>query len=291
MLAEIRQLGFQIAELSHGIRISLLPGILAAVDAGEIRISSLHNFCPLPMGVNHAAPNLYQFSSERPREREQAHRYTVKTIELAERVKAPVVVLHVGSIEMKNYTDKLLEMVSRGERETPKYQKLCAEVDEKREARKGPFMERMKESLKKLLPEAESRNVKLAIENRQGLEELPLEGDYEFLFRELNSPNVVYWHDTGHAQIKENLGFFPHLMQLETLQHRLAGFHIHDVQFPGRDHCVPGSGCIDFRALRPFVKEEHIQVLELSPGLSAEEVKTGAEYVARLWAQMTEKLP
>jgi hypothetical protein len=27
------------------------------VDAGEIRISSVHNFCPLPMGVNHAAPN------------------------------------------------------------------------------------------------------------------------------------------------------------------------------------------------------------------------------------------
>ena len=66
MLREIRDLGFQYAELSHGTRISLLPGILEAVDAGEIRISSLHNFCPLPMGVTYAAPNLYQFSAERP---------------------------------------------------------------------------------------------------------------------------------------------------------------------------------------------------------------------------------
>ena len=34
MLAEIRSLGFDHAELSHGIRISLLPGIIEAVDAG-----------------------------------------------------------------------------------------------------------------------------------------------------------------------------------------------------------------------------------------------------------------
>ena len=88
MLREIRDLGFQYAELSHGTRISLLSGILEAVDAGEMRISSLHNFCPLPMGVTYAAPNLYQFSAERPRERELAQRYTVKTIEFAVRVKA-----------------------------------------------------------------------------------------------------------------------------------------------------------------------------------------------------------
>src|SRR6266700_1373112 len=128
MLREIRELGFDYAELIHGTRISLLPGILEAVDAGEIKISSLHNFCPLPMGVNYAAPNLYQFSADRPREREMAQRYTLKTIEFAARLKAPVVVLHVGSIDMKNYTDKLLDMAARGEKETPKYEKLCAEL-------------------------------------------------------------------------------------------------------------------------------------------------------------------
>src|SRR3954447_916310 len=127
MLREIRELGFEYAELSHGTRISLVPGIVEAVEAGEIKISSLHNFCPLPMGVNHSAPNLYQFSAERPREREMAHRYTIKTIEFAARVKAPVVVLHVGSIEMKDYTGRLLEMLARGDRETPKFQKLCEE--------------------------------------------------------------------------------------------------------------------------------------------------------------------
>src|ERR1041384_7394358 len=74
MLEEIRALGFEYAELSHGIRISLLPGILDAVDSGVIKISTVHNFCPLPMGIDRAAPNIFQFSSENPRERANAFR-------------------------------------------------------------------------------------------------------------------------------------------------------------------------------------------------------------------------
>lgn len=285
MLREIRELGFEYAELSHGTRISLLPGILEAVDAGEIRISSLHNFCPLPMGVNHAAPNLYQFSAERQRERELAIRHTLKTFDLADRVKAPLVVLHLGSVEMKNYTDKLLDLAAHGQKESPKYERLCAEADEKREGLKEPYLARTCESLRQLLPEAEKRGIKLGAENRQALEELPFESDFPFLFRDLGSPNLVYWHDTGHAQIKENLGFIPHLMHLESQSGRLGGFHIHDVQYPGRDHCPPGSGTVDFAALKPLVKPGHIKVFELSPSLSAEQVRSGAELVMRLWGE------
>lgn len=283
MLREIRDLGFEYAELSHGTRISLLPGILEAVEAGEIRISSLHNFCPLPMGVTSAAPNLYQFSSERLRERELAERYTLKTIEFAARVKAPLVVLHLGSIDMKDYTRRLLEIASRGDKESSKYERLCAEADEKRESKKEPFMERMKESLKRILPEAEARGITLGAENREALEELPVDSDFHFLFREVNSPRLRYWHDTGHAQIKENLGFTPHLMHLQSLGDHLVGFHIHDVQFPGRDHCAPGTGSIDFAALKPFVKSEHTRVFEFSPGLTPEQVRGGVDHLKQIW--------
>src|SRR5438876_5141926 len=121
MLQEIRELGFEYAELSHGIRMGLLPGILEAVTADEIKISTLHNFCPLPMGVNYSAPNLYQFTAERERERELALRYTLKTLEFATRVSAPLVVLHLGSVELKDYTGKLKEMLGKGEKDSPKY--------------------------------------------------------------------------------------------------------------------------------------------------------------------------
>lgn len=283
MLREIRDLGFEYAELSHGTRLSLVPGILEAVDAGEIKISTLHNFCPLPMGVNNAAPNIYQFSAERDRERELAHRYTLKTLDFATRVKASLVVLHLGSVEMKDYTDKLLEIAGRGEKEGSKYQRLCAEADEKREAKKEPFLERTKDLLRKLLAEAESRGITFGAENREALEELPFESDFHFLFRELSSPRLGYWHDTGHAQIKENLGFIVHRMHLESMREHLRGFHIHDVQFPGRDHCPPGTGTVDFAALKPMVKPEHIKVFELSPSLEADEVRKGVEYLKSIW--------
>lgn len=283
MLREIRDLGFEYAELSHGTRISLLPGIIDAVAAGEIKISSLHNFCPLPIGVNFSAPNLYRFSAERPVERENAWRYTRKTIELAARLQAPVVVLHYGSIEMKDYNDKLIELAARGQRDSPKYQKLCEEIMTKREAAKEKFIDRANDMLRRLLPEVENLGLKLGIENRQAVEELPLEADYRFLFREFPNPAIVYWHDTGHAQIKENLGFIHHAMHLESQRERLFGFHVHDVQFPGRDHCAPGTGTVDFAALKPFVKTEHIKVFEFAPALTVDELKSGVAHVKSLW--------
>jgi sugar phosphate isomerase/epimerase len=283
MLREIRDLGFEYAELSHGIRVSLMPGILQAVDAGEMKISTLHNFCPLPMGVTHAAPNLYQFSAERPRERELAIKHTLKTFEFASRVNAPIVVLHLGSIELKDYTEKLSEMLERGEKGTPKYEKICFEANLKRETKKEKSIARVYDTLRKILPEAEKRGLKLGCENREALEEIPLESDFEFFLRDFDSPNIVYWHDTGHAQIKENLGFIHHTTHLETLAPRLAGFHVHDVQFPARDHCAPGTGTIDFAALKPSVKPEHIKVFELSPSLPVESVKTGIAHLKAIW--------
>jgi sugar phosphate isomerase/epimerase len=283
MLREIRDLGFDYAELSHGIRLSLVPGIIDAVGAGEIKISTLHNFCPLPVGVTQAAPNLYEFSAESPRDRELAVKHTLKTFEFAVRVKAPLVVLHLGSMDLKDYGGKLEEMLERGEKDSPKFHKLVAEAELKREARKGKFFERTKETLRQLLPEAEKRGLKLGCENREAVQEIPLEGDFKLFFRELNSPNLVYWHDTGHAQIKENLGFIRHAMHLESLADRLAGFHIHDVQFPARDHCAPGSGMIDFAALRPFVKPEHIKVFEFSSKMPVEAAKAGIAHVKKIW--------
>lgn len=283
MLREIRELGFEFAELSHGIRISLVEGILQALDAGEMKISSLHNFCPLPMGVTHASPNLFQFSAELPRERDLAFKSTLKTLDFAVRVKAPLVVLHMGSVDMKDYTGKLEDLLAAGRRETPKYEKLVTEAAEKREAKKERFVERAYETLRRIVPEAEARGLRLGIENREALEEIPFESDFMFFFHEFQSPAVTYWHDTGHAQIKENLGFIRHAMHLESLTDRLAGFHIHDVKPPCRDHCPPGSGMIDFAALKPFVKPEHLKVFEFSPVLTVEEVRSGAEHIRRLW--------
>lgn len=283
MLQEIRDLGFEYAELSHGIRLSLLPGIFEGVEAGVIKISSLHNFCPLPIGVTHASPNLFKFTSLDARERDNAYKHTLKTLETAERVGASLVVLHMGAVEMKDYTDRLVDMVGDELRETPKYTKLCDEAMEKREAKKERHIEAAYSMLRRIEEQAASRNIRLGIENREAIEEIPFESDFMFFFKEFPSPTVCYWHDTGHAQIKENLGFIDHVLHLESMADRLAGFHIHDVQFPGRDHCPPGTGCIQFEALAPFVKPHHLKIFEMNPGLHADDVMAGVAHIKKLW--------
>src|SRR5437870_11942990 len=89
MLREIQALGFNLIELGHGIRISLMPGIQKMFDAGEVRFSSLHNFCPLPVEVMVASPDCYQFSAVSPGERERAIKQTFQTIDFAKRLNAP----------------------------------------------------------------------------------------------------------------------------------------------------------------------------------------------------------
>ena len=110
-----------------------------------------------------------------------------------------------------------------------------------------------------------------------------MDSDIELLLREFDRPGIGYWHDCGHAQIKENLGFIEHRAHLESLSPRLLGFHVHDVEFPGHDHRAPGSGMINFAALKPMVQPGHIKVFELSPSLTLDEVVKGVAHIHQVW--------
>src|SRR5262245_40809525 len=57
MLQEIVDLGFTRVELGHGVRISLMEGVLKGLERGLCTISSLHNFCPLPVEITRASPD------------------------------------------------------------------------------------------------------------------------------------------------------------------------------------------------------------------------------------------
>src|SRR3954464_4318511 len=98
MLKEMAALGFGHVELSHGIRITLVPGILKAVEEGVVKITSTHNFCPLPTGVVQAAPNLFEPSVSEFREHDQWLRHTKRSIDFAAQVKARALVCHLGSV-------------------------------------------------------------------------------------------------------------------------------------------------------------------------------------------------
>jgi len=279
MLKEMAALGFEWAELSHGIRITLVPGILKAVEEGVIKISSCHNFCPLPTGITHAAPNLYVPSAKDGREREQWLRHSKRSVEFAAQVGAKKLVLHLGNLEFfwLNPVRKIERYVdAHPDEDLTKdvaYQKLLGGVMSKLRAHKQLFWDNTRASIAELLPYATKNGVALALENREKLEELPLDDDYASYVESL-PPELLagYWHDTGHAHIKESLGVINHREHLAKNAPRAIGFHLHDVSADGHDHQAIGSGKVDFAMISEFWRPEHTLVLEFSPRLTVEEV-------------------
>jgi sugar phosphate isomerase/epimerase len=277
MLQEIVDLGFDRIELGHGIRISLMPGVQKMFESGKIKFTSLHNFCPLPVEVLGASPDCYQFSSGNPRERERAVKQTLQTIDFAERLGAPFVVMHLGEVLMKPITDVLIKLVRKGQLLSRKY------VDEKiravktRESTAPAHIERVKDCLKRIVDYATAKNIKLGLEGRRGYEEIPSEREFPALLDELNSPQVGYWHDFGHIQIKENLSFVNHEEWLRTIGPRTIGCHVQDCIWPAQDHQPPFAGDVDLPKLVPLLPKSCVWVWEMSPRKTAEEIKKSVE--------------
>ena len=56
LVEEILGLGFRRIELGYDTRADLLPGIRQMVDTRAVRVDSLHNFCPIPLGAPRGHP-------------------------------------------------------------------------------------------------------------------------------------------------------------------------------------------------------------------------------------------
>ena len=289
MLREMADLGFAWVELSHGIRITLAPGILKALQEGVIKVASCHNFCPLPAGVSHAAPNLYLPSSPDKRERAQWLRQSQRTVDFAQQVGAPKVVLHLGTVDFlwshpAKKVDAYVDAHPGADlANDPAYRKVLAKALTRLKERMPPYWENTLAGLRDLLPYAEARGVKLGFENREGLEELPLDADHPALIAAMARPAACgYWHDVGHAQIKQDLRIFDHRAHLEKNASNAIGFHLHDVSAEGRDHQAIGTGRVDFDMVSSFWRPDHTLVIELSPRLTREEVLASKQRVDEL---------
>ena len=92
--------------------------------------------------------------------------------------------------------------------------------------------------------------MKLAIESRSRFEDMPTEREMIRLQEHFaDNPWVGYWHDFGHVQLKHNLGLLDHVEWLERISPHLIGGHVHDVEWPARDHRVPFGGTLDYAPL------------------------------------------
>ena len=277
MLREILELGFDHVELGHGIRISLVPGIQKMFDGGQVRFTSLHNFCPLPVEVMAASPDCYQFSAASSEERDRAVKQTFQTIDLAARLEAPFVVLHLGQVNMPPITDQLIKLAKTGKYLSRNYVRLKIGAVQKREEIGPAYLQRVKDCLWRIIEHAASKNVRIALESRRGYEEIPTERELPRLLDEMDVAHLSYWHDFGHSQIKENLGFIDHVEWLRLIGPRAYGCHVQDCVWPARDHETPFTGNVNFEKLVPLLPGNCLFVWEMSPNKTADAIRQSVQ--------------
>lgn len=284
MIAEILEMGFSNIELSHGMTVAKLPGIRKAYQAGMFTCSGVHNFFPSPVEVMIDAPDAYEYTSHRPFERTRAMDMTFKTLELAVEFKAQYLVLHMGSAPMNTakFTKPLTKLVAAGQQREASYVKEKIRFIKKREKLAPLYYHRAIEALEKLVPKAEEYGVKLAVESRSRFEDIPDEREMVKLQEHFkDNPWIGYWHDFGHVQLKHNLGLLDHYEWLATIAPHIIGGHVHDVQWPARDHRTPFTGTLDYSSILPFFPENCPLIWELSPTRETEEIKNSLE----IWKQ------
>jgi len=275
IIHEILAMGFSQIELGHGLSVSQLHGIREAFAKGNggFSVSSVHNFCPMPLEVLHDNPDCYEFTSHRPHERARALRLTRETMATAREFGASYVVLHLGRIiSLRGMTDSLIAGLGKLGSTNRDYCRSKLAVVRKREKHAGVFLDRVKHILEPLVDEASKMGLTLVVENRSDFEAIPTERELLVLLEQFDSPHLRYWHDFGHAQLRENLGLLDHAQWLTEIAPFAVGAHLQDAKWPDEDHLIPFEGEIPFDRLVPLLPSSLSYTLELSPKAKPEAI-------------------
>ena len=118
---------------------------------------------------------------------------------------------------MNPITDRLIAMAKAGRYLSREYVRMKIGAVQEREKIAPECLERVKDCLRRIVEYAAPKNVRIGLEARRDYEQIPTERELVELLDQMDSPFLGYWHDFGHSQIKENLGFLDHAEWLRAV--------------------------------------------------------------------------
>ena len=284
LLFEINQLKFRAIELSFNLSSSLVDSIAKESRRLGIGIQSLHNYCPIPDGLNpkQALPDCYSLASLDKQERFLAVKYTKSSIDTASRLGAKAVVLHCGRVQIPDLTRQLINLYNQGLKDQTDFIKLKEEMIRQRNSHAPAFFEQALNSLDELNTYAKIKGVFLGIETRFYHCEIPDIFEIGVILKKFYNSQIYYWHDTGHAQLMENLGFARHKDFLDLYGNSLIGVHLHDI-LGCQDHLAPLAGKMDFGLLKPYLKKDTLKVIEAHYPATAEDLIKSRDFISKIY--------
>lgn len=293
MAAAARSLGFAQVELGYFTRETEQEAWQAALRAEGMSVSSIHAFCPMPIGMPQLGPEVFSLADPDAMGREAAIQAVFRSLAWAEAFQARAVVTHGGRVELRESRLLFGSRVYRSQlaaafRATGGYPDhgLADRERQMREAAAPQWLEALSLSLDRVLPAFEAAGVTLAFENLPGLEAFPDPAETALLRRRFPTPALGAWYDIGHGEIKARVGDWPVEETLALTADFTAGVHIHDVRGLLEDHCAPGEGAVNYEPLLPLLRmPDLIRVFEPSPQVEAAALRAGLELTDRLIAK------
>jgi sugar phosphate isomerase/epimerase len=279
IVQDILNLDFQGMELEYRVTQSRYQEMKARLKK-DIAVLSVHNYFPKPddPSVREGGGDLFLLSSTDHDERSRALKYTIKTLEHANDLEVPVVVIHLGRVAMPSPKAIIIKLFQEGKMDQSEGLNFMKEQKEIRHSKKQNNVDAVLKSLDILNREAERQGVFLGIENRSHFHEIPNFEEIGLILRVFDGGRIRYWHDVGHANVQENIGICKQKALLEAYAHCMAGIHVHDVKGI-EDHLAPGQGDMDFNQFKPYVKPETIQILELHPKVNRAAIEKGRRII------------
>jgi len=271
-----RRFGFSNQELNHQVTAAMLE----AVGPEHLFVNSVHEPCPCDVpGATRKAKGIHISSLD-----ESLRRLAVGlvrgSIGLAHRLGATAVVVHSGEIPVgKDLERRMRELYAEGNAGTCEYEDLKSRLIEERAKRAPNHLEALRRSLAELAGDAEPAGVRLGLENRDHYYEMPLPDELEELLA-LRPEVIEYWHDAGHAEKLERLGFYSQREWLERFAHRMIGIHLHDNDGL-TDHIAPGLGTVDWHLVSSFMPPGAIRTFEVRGFTTPEEIGEAQELLYR----------
>jgi sugar phosphate isomerase/epimerase len=270
-----RQLGFARIELNHQIDSTMLAGI----DRSQVQFSSVHEPCPADISTETLKEQDWTISAEDDEKRWQGVQAVKRSINLAHDLSASTVVVHAGNVMPDLAIEKKMRLLY-GEKLKPsaEYQALKDDLQMRRARQSKSRLEAVRKSLIELLNYASRFSIRLGLENRYHYTDIPAPDELEMLLDLAGPDQLGFIYDVGHAQVLDQLGFFPHQEWLDRFSSRIIGVHLHDV-IGVDDHKVPGFGEFNFDTVAAFLPKEAFRTLELHPKNTPDQIRTGLKYL------------
>lgn len=274
-VAKAKEFGFTHIEANA----SVSPQMLSELLKTKVSISSIHSPCPATSSSRGTPISSLSLSSLNESDRMEAVSFTKRTIDLASSVKARAIILHMGEVPVDlSLQDRLHELHEGGYAQSKEYNQVKEELIYQRNFQALHYLDIAKKSLQDISEYSQQKGIILGLETRFHFHEIPNINEMAELLGNVSGNLVGYWHDVGHAEVQQQLGFGLHEEWLSRFRDRMVGIHLHDV-LGISDHHAPGKGAINWEMLVKYLPPKIVKVCEIGEWNNEEQIQGVVEFL------------